>query len=282
MNSSFAGNGAYVGTGMSMDNPRPGSFTSSRADCTPRELASRPGTSVMASPNPNDEDTTPTVLLYGHRVPGSRAGHTATAVNRKIYVFGGSCGSDYLNDFYVLDTDPPPRAMVSEATSLHLIERRLWYFFNDEEFSDVTFLVQGQRVHGHKMVLALVSDCFRAMFTAGFRESSSSEIEIMGCSYDAFLKVMEYIYTGKEPSIPAPSPMNDYGADRSHALGKIVDILELADRFFLDHLKQVCETQLQSNVRPDTVDYLLQVAQKANAMQLQAICEHYLRNRDSE
>jgi hypothetical protein len=44
--------------------------------------------------NPNDEDTIPTVILHG-RGPGRRAGHTATAVNRKMYVFGGSCGSDY-------------------------------------------------------------------------------------------------------------------------------------------------------------------------------------------
>jgi len=305
--SNFGGNGAYIGTGMVCSyqqqhgnnsnntpmnsHPRSGTFTSSRADWISREMAAQPrsmGTGVIASPNPNDEDTAPTILLHGHRVPGSRAGHTATAVNRKIYVFGGSCGSDYLNDFYVLDTDPPPRASVSEATSSHLIERRLWYFFNDEEFSDVTFLVQGRRVYGHKMVLALVSDCFRAMFTAGFRESSSSEIEITGCTYEAFLAVLEYIYTGAEPSmtIPSSSPMSDNyegdGSSSARYLGKIVDILELADRFFLDHLKQVCETQLQLNVRADTVEYLLQVSQKTNAIQLQAICEHYTRNRDSE
>lgn len=252
------------------------------------------GTGVIASPNPNDEDTAPTVVLQGLRVPGSRAGHTATAVNRKIYVFGGSCGSDYLNDFYFLDTDPPPRATVTEATSLNLITRRLPHFFNDEEFSDVTFLVQGRRVYGHKMVLAIVSDCFRAMFTAGFRESSSSEIEITGCSYDAFLAVMEYIYTGAIPTMP--SQMSDRSPEDSRRrLDKIVDILELADRFFLDNLKQVCETQLQcnllnhlkqvdqqSNERAETVDYLLEVAEKTNSMQLQVICEHYVRNRNSD
>jgi len=239
------------------------------------------GTGVIASPNPNDEDTAPSVFLHGYRVPGSRAGHTATAVHRKIYVFGGSCGSDYLNDFYVLDTDPPPRATVNEATSSHLIERRLRHFFNDEEFSDVTFLVQGRRVHGHKMVLAIVSDCFRAMFTAGFRESSSSEIEITGCTYEAFLAVMEYVYTGAQPTIAVASNMSDRNGSRC-CLNKFVDVLELADRFFLDHLKQVCETQLQSNVRGETVEYLLQVAQKTNAIQLQAICEHFVRNRDSD
>ena len=292
-------NGEYIGTGMpqnrqrlgdinigSNDNvnnntSRAGSFTSSRADWTSRELASLPRSidSFVASPNPNDEDTAPTVMLRGIP-PGSRAGHTATAVHRKIYVFGGSCGSDYLNDFYRLDTDPPPLASVTEATSSHLIERRLRHFFNDENFSDVTFLIQGRKVYGHKMVLAIVSDCFRAMFTAGFRESSSSEIKITGCSYEAFLAVMEYIYTG---SYPNPEIQGTLMVGSNHSSkARVVDILELADRFFLDHLKQVCEAQLQSHVKSDTVEYLLQVAQKTNAMQLQEICEHYTRNQNPD
>lgn len=48
--------------------------------------------------NPNDEDSVLSVVVQG-RGPGRHAGHTATAVNRKTYIFGGSCGSDYLNDF---------------------------------------------------------------------------------------------------------------------------------------------------------------------------------------
>ena len=53
--------------------------------------------------NPNDEESMEFITIQGRR-PGRRAGHTATAVNRHIYVFGGSCGSDYLSDFFVLDT----------------------------------------------------------------------------------------------------------------------------------------------------------------------------------
>jgi hypothetical protein len=239
-------------------------------------MAIRPrGAALAASPNPNDEDTVPTVIVDG-RGPGRRAGHTSTAVHRKIFVFGGSCGSDYLNDFYVLDTDPPPQARVTEPTSLHLLERRLRHFFNDEEFSDVTFIVQGQKVYGHKMVLSIVSDCFRAMFTSGFRESDSMEIEIPDCSYEAFLAVMEYIYTGTPPKV---DPQRS--ADREANLNRVVEILELADRFFLDNLKQICETLLQSMVHVETNEYLLQVAQKANSMQLQAVCEHFSRNRET-
>jgi hypothetical protein len=61
-----------------------------------RVARNRTGSSfARAAPNPNDEEAVPTIVLKG-RGPGRRAGHTATAVNRRIYVFGGSCGSDYL------------------------------------------------------------------------------------------------------------------------------------------------------------------------------------------
>jgi BTB/POZ domain/Kelch motif len=228
--------------------------------------------------NPNDEETIPTVLIHG-RGPGRRAGHTATAVNRRIYVFGGSCGSDYLNDFFILDSDPPPHAGVSEPTGLQLLERRLRHYFNDEEFSDVTFIVQNRKVYGHRLVLSIVSDCFRAMFTTGFRESQEMEIEIPDCSYEAFLAVMEYIYTGQTPKMdPGPLRPGLDASARDVSLGRIVEILELADRFFLDHLKQICETMLQPSVNAETVEFLLPLAQKTNAGQLQAICEHFIRN----
>lgn len=262
--------------------------SSSQLGWRSRDYTMQPGSSPRGSimpisgggANPNDEETVPTVLVHG-RGPGRRAGHTATAVNRRIFVFGGSCGSDYLNDFFILDSDPPPHAGVSEPTSLQLLERRLRHFFNDEEFSDVTFVVQGQKVYGHKMVLSIVSDCFRAMFTTGFRESQEMEIEIPDCSYEAFYAVMEYIYTGQTPKMDAGVAVAggvDAASARDVNLSRVVEILELADRFFLDHLKQICETMLQPTVSAETVEFLLPVAQKTNSGQLQAICEHFMRN----
>ena len=59
-----------------------------------------------------------------------------------------------------------------------------------------------------------------------------------------------------------------------------MEILELADRFFLDHLKQICETMLQPAINAETVEFLLPVAQKTNSGQLQGICEHFIRNQD--
>ena len=131
------------------------------------------------SANPNDEEMLPSVLVTG-KPPGKRAGHTATAVGRHMYVFGGSCGTDYLSDLFVLDTDPPPLMKLTESSCPELVKRRLKHFFNNDEFSDVTFLVEGREVHGHKLILSTVSDCFRAMFMTGFKESGSgcTQIEV--------------------------------------------------------------------------------------------------------
>jgi hypothetical protein len=262
--------------------------------------------------NPNDEDSASSITIIG-RGPGRRAGHSSTAVNRYIYVFGGSCGADYLSDFFVLDTDPPPTPLVNEPTSLQLLQNRLQHFFNEPEFSDVTFVVEGKRIYAHKLILCLVSDCFRAMFTTGFREATEKEIEIPNCSYGAFHAMMVYIYTSVVPTfqivgnsisntnnnIVAMGSNNPFASanstddDELHeavtqlssssiledGVSRAVEILELADQFFLDHLKQSCERMLQAAVRNETVESLLHVAQKTNSLQLEKCCRHFARNR---
>jgi len=258
-----------------------------RAQDIGAQRAAALASAASQSGNPNDEDGVATIFVSGNG-PGRRAGHTATAVDRQIFVFGGSCGSDYLNDFFVLDTDPIPYIEIAEPTSIQLCERRLRHFYNDEEFSDVTFIVEGREIYGHKLILSLVSDCFQAMFTTkhgggtgGFRESSSdcTEIEIPNCTYDAFLTMVEYIYTGQTPKVDVVVAAT--GVADGHAIERVVNLLELADLYFLEHLKQLCERMLNPAITPETVEYFLQISQKTNARQLEAVCRHLERNHDS-
>lgn len=244
-----------------------------------------------SSANPNDEDAVSAVYVTGDP-PGKRAGHTATGVGRRIYVFGGSCGTDYLNDFFVLDTDPPPAVRISEPPSPALYASRLRHFYNDEEFSDVTFLVEGREVHGHKLVLSTVSDCFRAMFMTGFRESGSGRatIEIPNCTYGTFLMMMEYVYTGRAPCINIYADDGETGTSSQDGSGggiggggesgmdRAISLLELSDQFFLYNLKQSMEALLQPAVNEGTHLFLRQVAQKTNAAQLEGYCRYFERN----
>ena len=60
-----------------------------------------------------------------------------------------------------------PEEFVSEPYGLQTEARSL---FNNPELSDVAFLVEGQKVFGHKLILAMGSPVFKSMFFGELRE----------------------------------------------------------------------------------------------------------------
>ncbi|KAE8878006.1 hypothetical protein PF003_g37885 [Phytophthora fragariae] len=259
-------------------------------------------------------------LLVVGRGPGRRAGHTCTVVDRMLVIFGGSCGADYLNDCFTLDTDPPPRASVSLPSPARMLRHALAQYVDCEEFADISFLVEGRVVYAHKLILSALSERFRGMFSSGFREARESQIIVPDVRYEVFVLLLEYLYTGHiethddafalcsttqeadheldfvSNSIAA-CPQSADGlneieeARRREAeqveafdmglemeLESLLELLVAADQFMLDHLKQRCERTLQYAVRIGSVEAIAEAADRANAVQLQAVCRHFLRN----
>ena len=241
--------------------------------------------------NPNSYDglEKDDVLLQG-KGPAYRAGHSATRVGRRIFLMGGSHGVEYKSDFYILDTDPKPAAEVSSLDSISIFQQNLHKYLDNDEFSDISFLVDGRVFYAHKIVLCSQSDRFRAMFTSGFRESKEKQIEIDGMTADVFMLMMEYLYTGKMEEIE--KSLSNY-ADNNNGVGnynnidpenieRACNVMQAADQFFLHRLKQLCEYHLQNIVNEETVDYLLERANMCDAKQLQAICLHQKRNKKND
>lgn len=89
---------------------------------------------------------------------------------------GGSYGSDYMSDFFVLDTDPPPTTTVQSPSCLEsltqvcssfaaivhklssLSKQNLRSYVDSREFSDVTFVVEGRPIYGHRIILCMASE----------------------------------------------------------------------------------------------------------------------------
>ncbi|GMH96456.1 hypothetical protein TrVE_jg10141 [Triparma verrucosa] len=242
-----------------------------------QETAPPPPDSKKGS-NPNGDEPSHSIVAYG-LAPGRRAGHTATAVDRRIFVFGGSCGSDYLSDFFSLDTDPAPNIFVKDRGCMSRLEMNLRNHYNNEQFSDVTFLVEGKKVFAHRLILASTSDFFKAMFGGQFKESQyeknsvQSEMEMPDCRYECFTDVLSYVYSGSLPTIFSGGQILS-----EDSLRKACEILELSDRFMLDHLKQVVEAVLSENVTEETVESLLEFGKGVQAHQLVRFCLHFLRN----
>ena len=71
---------------------------------------------------------------------------------------------------------------------------RIEYLLNNEHMSDITFLVNGEKFHAHKFVLALDSEIFYAMFY-GPMADDRKEIDIVDCENpEDFLEFLSLIY----------------------------------------------------------------------------------------
>ena len=81
-----------------------------------------------------------------------------------------------------------------QATRFSLKER-VSYLFNNELMSDMTFIVDNERVPVHKFVLAASSSVFYAMFNGPLAESKN-EIKIPDCeNTECLLEFLKYLYT---------------------------------------------------------------------------------------
>jgi len=146
---------------------------------------------------------------------------------------------------------------ISVTTSFVRDMRKL---VNDDEFSDVTFIVEDQPVHAHRAILSNRCDHFSAMFRSGMIESTEREIRLPNMSHAAFVLVMEYIYT------------DSVKIDAQHA----VEVYVAADLYQLDRLKDMCSVVVKRSLNCENASLLLQEANNAHCFALKNICMEYI------
>jgi speckle-type POZ protein len=102
--------------------------------------------------------------------------------------------------------------------------------FEKMPLSDVTFNINGRNFAAHKIILAMRSPVFSAMFTHATKEMLSGNVEVDDIDADVFQEVLRYLYTGLTRSttmdVMAPG------------------LLAAAEKYLLDELKTRCETHL--------------------------------------
>jgi RCC1 and BTB domain-containing protein len=131
---------------------------------------------------------------------------------------------------------------------------------DDDEYSDVTFLVDDQPIHAHRAILARRCDHFAAMFRSGMRESVEREIRIPNIPRPVFLLLMEYIYT------------DSVKIDLEHS----VDLYIAADLYQLERLREMCCVVVRRNLTGDNAPFVLQNATDAHCQVLKEICMEYI------
>ncbi|XP_033643550.1 uncharacterized protein LOC117303456 [Asterias rubens] len=111
--------------------------------------------------------------------------------------------------------------------------RDLLRIFQGDAGHDVTLKVDGKNILAHRFILCARSEYFSAMLAGSWKESSSSEIEILGFSYSAVMVALQWIYGGLYE-------LPDHGV-------VLKDLLFLADMYGLENLTEVIDFKLRKD-----------------------------------
>ena len=125
--------------------------------------------------------------------------------------------------------------------------------FNNVLFTDMKFVVRGTNgeseskkvIPAHKLVLAISSPVFEAMFYGELAETRDS-IELPDCEYESLLELFRYMYS------------DEVNLSGSNVMG----VLYLAKKYMVPSLADECTKYLQDHLDPSNVFSILPSAQK--------------------
>ncbi|GLJ47531.1 hypothetical protein SUGI_1003790 [Cryptomeria japonica] len=122
-----------------------------------------------------------------------------------------------------------------------------------DQYTDIVFEVgDGSKIKAHRIVLISKSPVFKAMLGSEMEESRSGTIKITDFSYEVLRAFVHYLYTAE--TFP----------DEHMAF----DLLVLAEKYQVKHLKTVSEKFLMSKVNKDNAIMTFAFAHQHNAKHL--------------
>ncbi|KAK0092475.1 hypothetical protein PV326_001333 [Microctonus aethiopoides] len=129
-------------------------------------------------------------------------------------------------------------------------------FLTSPDLSDVTIVIDETEIPVHKIILAAYSSVFLAMFKADMTESVNKRIVITDIEVDIMKKVIEFMYTGGIDPIP------EWNA--------LLSILEVAEKYQIMNLKELCEEKLSQNI---TIDNVLKILERVSLCEVPKLME---------
>jgi len=101
-----------------------------------------------------------------------------------------------IEEFTAVVTSPTP-------SSCPTVSQDYSNLFESGEHADITFLVGGQKIAGHKCVFVARSSVFARMFDSNMSEAISNEVEIKDIRPEVFREMAKFIYSGEKPTFLA-------------------------------------------------------------------------------
>ena len=116
--------------------------------------------------------------------------------------------------------------------------------FDAKKFTDVTFILKEKKIQAHKCVMASCSVVFDAMFSNEMKEKETNEVKIDDVEERVFTEMLRFIYTGQ--------------VENSNVIA--ADLLSVADKYDLKHLKDFAQLEMMKNFSVETAAKFLILA----------------------
>ncbi|KAI9773021.1 MAG: hypothetical protein M1839_002251 [Geoglossum umbratile] len=157
---------------------------------------------------------------------------------------------------------------------------RLW---KDSKLTDVTFKTERGLVSAHKLVLAAASKKYETRFTGGWGDSldasNNTPIELRDINHETLLRMLDFAYHDHLDFRELQPRTEDNNDQLRKKLDDLLDLLSGADEWLMEALHAKVESQILSGavlyIRPDNVDFVLDIAKQANAKEIEKYCVEY-------
>lgn len=117
-----------------------------------------------------------------------------------------------------------------------------------QDFSDITIFCKNREFKVHKQILAARSPVFNKMFSNNMKEKNTNEVHIENVTAEAMEITIKFMYSGY-----AEIPYD-----------QLEEVLDLAEQYDLQDLKQFCEVKIEHNLDIEKSVKLLIMAYKYN------------------
>ncbi|TYJ23588.1 hypothetical protein E1A91_A08G203200v1 [Gossypium mustelinum] len=134
--------------------------------------------------------------------------------------------------------------------------------------TDVSFEVDGEVFYAHKLVLAARSPVFRAQLFGPMKEQNTKQIKVEDIEAPVFKALLHFMYWDSLPDMQELT-----GLDSKWVTTLMSQhLLAAADRYGLERLRLLCESNLCEDVTINTAATTLALAEQHHCFQLKAVC----------
>jgi speckle-type POZ protein len=140
------------------------------------------------------------------------------------------------------------------------------------ESTDVTFDVDGEIFHAHKLVLAARSPIFKAELYGSMMEAMSGCVVIKDIKASIFRSMLNFIYRDSL----AEADLQGGNDAKQDSVFFAQHLMVAADRYGLHRLKLICANKLYDCINVDNVAANLVLAEQHNCFQLKKACLEFL------